>query len=226
MAQQPIVVTTPTGVAQYPWLSKADTKWNEAGEFKTNLILSKEAAKPIIDQINSVFAENVQAETKNNGGKDIKTANPPYFNEVDESGKPTGNVIIKFKSQFKPTIFDSQGSVMTESNIWGGSEIKVNAEVSPYITTLIGAGVSLRLKAVQVIKYVEGGTSSADNFGFQTETGFVQPTEPTAETSGFGDNTAVQSDVTETAPAVKQESAPPIEEPADVKDIVKKWSTK
>jgi hypothetical protein len=226
MAQQPIVVTTPTGVAQYPWLSKADTKWNEAGEFKTNLILSKEAAKPIIDQINSVFAENVQAETKNNGGKDIKTANPPYFDEVDESGKPTGNVIIKFKSQFKPTIFDSQGSVMTESNIWGGSEIKVNAAVSPYITTLIGAGVSLRLKAVQVIKYVEGGTSSADNFGFQTETGFVQPTEPTAETSGFGDNTAVQSDVTETAPAVKQESAPPIEEPADVKDIVKKWSTK
>jgi hypothetical protein len=163
---------------------------------------------------------------KNNGGKDIKTANPPYFDEVDESGKPTGNVIIKFKSQFKPTIFDSQGSVMTESSIWGGSEIKVNAEVSPYITTLIGAGVSLRLKAVQVIKYVEGGTSSADNFGFQTETGFVQPTEPTAETSGFGDNTAVQSDVTETAPAVKQESAPPIEEPADVKDIVKKWSTK
>ena len=226
MAQQPIVVTTPTGVAQYPWLSKADTKWNEAGEFKTNLILSKEAAKPIIDQINSVFAENVQAETKNNGGKDIKTANPPYFDEVDESGKPTGNVIIKFKSQFKPTIFDSQGSVMTESNIWGGSEIKVNAAVSPYITTLIGAGVSLRLKAVQVIKYVEGGTSSADNFGFQTETGFVQPTEPTAETSGFGDNTAVQSDVTETVPAVKQESAPPIEEPADVKDIVKKWSTK
>jgi hypothetical protein len=64
MAQQPIVVTTPTGVAQYPWLSKADTKWNEAGEFKTNLILSKEAAKPIIDQINSVFAENVQAEKK------------------------------------------------------------------------------------------------------------------------------------------------------------------
>ena len=47
MAQQPIVVTTPTGVAQYPWLSKADTKWNEAGEFKTNLILSKEAAKPV-----------------------------------------------------------------------------------------------------------------------------------------------------------------------------------
>ena len=155
MAQQPIVVTTPTGVAQYPWLSKADTKWNEAGEFKTNLILSKEAAKPIIDQINSVFAENVQAETKNNGGKDIKTANPPYFDEVDESGKPTGNVIIKFKSQFKPTIFDSQGSVMTESSIWGGSEIKVNAEVSPYITTLIGAGVSLRLKAVQVVKYYE-----------------------------------------------------------------------
>ena len=41
MAQQPIAITTPTGVAQYPWLSKADTKWNEEGEFKTNLILSE-----------------------------------------------------------------------------------------------------------------------------------------------------------------------------------------
>ena len=56
MAQQPIAITTPTGVAQYPWLSKADTKWNEEGEFKTNLILSEADAEPLIKTISDVFA--------------------------------------------------------------------------------------------------------------------------------------------------------------------------
>ena len=34
MAQAPNVFTTPKGMAQYPWLSKPDTKFNEEGEYK------------------------------------------------------------------------------------------------------------------------------------------------------------------------------------------------
>ena len=33
MAQQPITFTTPKGIAQYPWLSKPDTKFSEEGTF-------------------------------------------------------------------------------------------------------------------------------------------------------------------------------------------------
>jgi hypothetical protein len=64
MAQQPITFTTPKGIAQYPWLSKPDTKFSEEGDYKVNLILSKEEAIPILKQINEVFAENVANETK------------------------------------------------------------------------------------------------------------------------------------------------------------------
>ena len=45
---------------------------------------------------------------------------------------------------------------MIDSNIWGGSEIRVNGSIGGYYTSLIGVGVALRLRAVQVIQYVEG----------------------------------------------------------------------
>ena len=40
--------TTPKGIAQYPWLSKPDTKFSEEGDYKVNLILNAEEAAPII----------------------------------------------------------------------------------------------------------------------------------------------------------------------------------
>ena len=133
MAQAPNVFTTPKGVALYPYLSRPDTKFNEEGEYKVNLVLSKEDAAPIVEQINSVFAANLEEETKKANGKQIKTANPPYSDELDENGKPTGNVIMKFKSKaaYKPAIFDAKGNVMIESNIWGGSEVRFEQEAAP-----------------------------------------------------------------------------------------------
>ena len=232
MAQQPIAITTPTGVAQYPWLSKADTKWNEEGEFKTNLILSEADAEPLIKTISDVFAENVKTTTEETG-KAPKTATPPFAQEFGDDGKPTGNMIIRFKSKFKPKIFDASGKLMTESNIWGGSEIRVNAQVVPYFTALIGCGVSLRLSAVQVIKYVEGGTNSnADNFGFNPVEGFTQPAEETFEQvstskpAPLSADALPQSDLVVEQPILKDSGKAPVAEPTDVNDIVKKWSVK
>lgn len=214
MAQAPNVFTTPKGIAQYPWLSKPDTKFNEEGEYKVNLSLSKEDAAPIIQQINQVFAENVKEETKKNKGKDIKTANPPYSEELDDDGKPTGNIIMKFKSKaaYKPAIFDAKGNVMIESNIWGGSEVRVNGSMAPYFTSMIGAGVALRLRAVQVIQYVEGGTGP-ERFGFEEEVGFEQEAAPKAEPKA--------EEVFE-EPAVKQ-SAPKPDNTQDISNIINKW---
>lgn len=58
-------ITTPVGVALYPWLSKPDTEYNKDGEYKVNLVLSKKEAQPIIDTINEVFSENLKDELKN-----------------------------------------------------------------------------------------------------------------------------------------------------------------
>ena len=229
MAQAPNVFTTPKGIAQYPWLSKPDTKFNEEGEYKVNLILSKKEAAPVIEQINAAFAENYKVQEKEHG-KDIKTANPPYMDELDDDNKPTGNVIIKFKSKaiYAPAIFDAKGNVMKDSNIWGGSEIRVNGSIAPYYVKLIGAGVALRLRAVQVIQYVEGGTGSADRFGFEeVDGGFTQ--EPTAAEAAFP--TEDVSPVSTTSEAIKE---PTLQNPSsdnkeksdDISGIIDKWGTK
>ena len=61
---------------------------------------------------------------------------------------------------------------MTNSNIYGGSEIKVNGSCAFFHTAMIGAGVSIRLRAVQVIQYVEGA-NGATKFGFEEVEGFT-----------------------------------------------------
>ena len=191
MAQQPNVFTTPKGIALYPWLSTPDTKFNEEGEYKVNLVLSKEAAQPIINQINEAFSENLKEEMKKHPGKELKTANPPYHDELDDAGQPTGNVIFRFKSKaiYKPAIFDAKGGVVVDSNIWAGSEIRVNASIAPYYTSMVGAGVALRLRAVQIITLVEGSQGAADRFGFEETAGYVHKEDATPMPEVFADAT-------------------------------------
>ena len=222
--------TTPKGIAQYPWLSKPDTKFSEEGDYKVNLILSAEEAVPIIEQINAAFADNMQAELKKQGKKELKAANPPYMEELGDDGQPTGNVIFKFKSTaaYKPAIFDAKGKPMMESNIWGGSEIRVNSTIGAYYVATVGVGVALRIRAVQVIRLVEGSADGATRFGFE-------------ETAGYEHNTP--DSFQEGTPAVKVAKPElsvvkePVEEPAvvkssatdkakDISDIVSKWGAK
>ena len=54
------------------------------------------------------------------------------------------------------------------------------AAMIPYYTAMAGAGVSLRLKAVQITKLVEGGAGAgAKGHGFdEIKDGYVAPQEP------------------------------------------------
>tara|TARA_R110002073_G_scaffold63572_2_gene159252 strand:- start:983 stop:1435 length:453 start_codon:yes stop_codon:yes gene_type:complete len=120
-------------------------------------------------------------------GKEPKTANLPFEEEYLE-GKPTGNIIFKFKAKakinmksgetidIKIPVFDSKGTPMKDQ-IWSGSEMKVSADMIPYYTAMAGAGVSLRLKAVQVAKLVEGGKGAgSQTHGFEEiKDGYVAP---------------------------------------------------
>jgi len=220
MAQQPITFTTPKGIAQYPWLSTPDTKFSEEGEYKVNLIIPKQEAIPVLKQINEVYAQNVESELKKAGGKEIKKAPPPYAEELDETGQPTGNVILRFKSKaaYKPAIFDSKGIPMIESNIWGGSELKVNGSVAPYFTSLIGAGVALRLRAVQVIQYVQGNSSSS-SFGFEEEVGYEHKAPKT-----FEEVVAPTQAPAVAEPTVRAETSPPVKPADDLSDIINQWA--
>lgn len=166
--------TTAKGIAYYPYISAPDTKFDEQGHYKVNLCLSEEDAQPVIELIKQSVVEGIKALKKDKPNMEIKQAPLPFSKEVDDDGDPTGNVIIKFKSKaaYKPAVFDSKGNMMTNSNIYGGSEIKVNGSCAFYHTAMLGAGVSLRLRAVQIIQYVEGA-SGATKFGFEEVEGFT-----------------------------------------------------
>jgi hypothetical protein len=168
-------MTTPAGVAKWAWITKADTKFNEEGEYKVTLVLDQDTATPVINKIEKeldVFYKGLKAQ----GKKKIKEAVRPYGEEVDDEGDPTGNVEFKFKSKakYKPRIpvFDAKGKPLTDVEVWSGSTIKVNTALSPYEAP-IGAGLSMRLNAVQVIDLVQGSGGTAEGFGFGEEDGYV-----------------------------------------------------
>ena len=55
----------------------------------------------------------------------------------------------------RPQLLDAKKNpIASNTSIWGGSIMKVAYQPVPYYTPMLGAGVSLRLKAAQIIKLV------------------------------------------------------------------------
>lgn len=182
--QQNEKVVTPIGVSQYAWLTQPDTRFDESGHYKTNLILKTEEAGELMQRIDRALEVSRELAQEKSKGKKVKQADAPYFEEVDDAGNSTGNTIFKFKCKAqivskdgtiipnKVALFDAKGTPMKDVNVWSGSEIKVSAELIPYYTAMVGAGVSMRLRAVQIIKLVEGGGGNAKGFGFDETDGY------------------------------------------------------
>jgi len=179
-------IVSGVGVSQYAWLTQPDTRFDEIGHYKTNLILSGEEADTLKGAINEELTKSVALAKEKAKGKNIKTAPTPFEDELDDEGNLTGATIFKFKTKAQITtrdgkiipnrvaIFDSKGTPMADCNVWSGSEMKVSAELVPYYTAMVGAGVSLRLRAVQITKLVEGGNANAKGYGFGEEEGYEQ----------------------------------------------------
>lgn len=191
--------TTPTGTAIYPWLNKPDTKFNPDGEFKLKLAVPGETAQKTVTFLDEQFEQSVAKAKKDNPGKKIKVGNAPY--EINEE---TGEVVLSFKLKHKvqkkdgttfeqyPALFDAKLKPMTDE-IGGGSTLKVSYEVVPYYTAMAGAGLSLRVRAVQVLELKQFGGAGAGAYGFGEEDGY-EAEESAAEKNGF---TSEESDETD-----------------------------
>jgi len=173
-----------TAEAVYPHLIKPDVRFNELGEYKVTLKVAKQDASEMVKEIDKSIEDSLAKAEKDNKGKSVKSAPKPYKEE-------SGNVFFKFKMKAsgvnkktqekftqRPQLLDSKKNpIAPNTSIWGGSIMKVAYQPVPYFTPMLGAGVSLRLKAVQVIKLVEG---KSDNV-FKEEDGFE--TKPEKENS-------------------------------------------
>lgn len=191
MANQRVRMVTPIGIAQYPYLTSPDTKFNPDGEYRVNLILdpSDPGVQEFLEKLEELAEEAVEAEreklrsaAKNPklGEKAASQVQPqePYSEELDSEGEPTGRFIVKFKSKAKvkrkdgsefsiaPKLFDAQGKPWNlEETVMGGARIRVNfTPRGYYVAGTKAAGISLQLNAVQIIENSNGGDASF--FGF------------------------------------------------------------
>ena len=90
----------------------------------------------------------------------------------------------------RPALFDAKKNpIPAGQSIWGGSLMKVAYQLIPYNTPMLGAGISARLKAVQILKLVEGQNQNIfkeeDGFETKTETPKSNGTSTVQESSDF-----------------------------------------
>lgn len=184
--RNPIYVTTP-GTLLYPHLTKPDTAYNADGIFSAKIILTPSAKRDeIVKLIDVGHEDSIRAALKENPKlkrETIKVADKPYCIETDPDGNNTGNIILyaKMKALVKPkdgdpwsqspALFDAMNNKIdpTTINPWSGTLARISFEIIMFYTALIGAGVTLRLKAAQILTLVEGGGRSAEDYGFEPD---------------------------------------------------------
>jgi hypothetical protein len=194
------IATTGAGIAMYPWLTKPDTKFNAGGEYKLDLQMPREDAEALITKLEEIrdaaFVEAVAA-AKPQDKKKITKAE--VFHEVyDDNGDATGDIFLRFKMKAmvtpkgkepfeqKPKGFDAGGKPWDEKKaVYGGSTLKVNFEAVPYgPDTNKKVGLTLRLRAFQVLELVSSSGGSASGFGFDVDESYEEE-DNSADSSSF-----------------------------------------
>lgn len=205
--------TTPKGVFKYPRLNEPDTKFKDEGEYSVKLVLDEDAAEKLKAKLQPVWEAAIEkgkeeynklpvATRKKNEFKTVEYFQPIYDEETEEE---TGEYEFNFKMRAsgvsrktgkkwkrQPVLFDAKGNRLPNSlSVWGGTVGKVAFEAVPFFTVGVGAGISLRLNAVQIIELVSEGGGTADSYGFEEEEGFV------ANPSDFTDEEEAEEDTEE-----------------------------
>ena len=154
------------GVAQYVALNRPDTKFDELGQYKADIVMSADDAAPYIKQL--------QVRAKAHLGKALPAAkNSVFENVLDDEGNATGEVLFKIRVKNRlnkegklwdrrPAAIDTKLKVLdADVAIWGGSVLKVKAEI--YEWAFGGKkGLSLQPLTVQVIELKTGKGAGAD----------------------------------------------------------------
>ncbi|WP_343698873.1 hypothetical protein [Caulobacter sp.] len=194
MAQNYPTLMAPAGIAIWPKLNEPDTKFNAAGEFHTKVAYDADDAavqdfvaklEKIRDEFFDTTVARLIEEKKAGKAKNLKKLEVAKAELDEETGDETGRLLINAKLKHKvttktgksweqkPDFFNAQKVVLKNPpKIGGGSKLRLAVEASPYLRETDGVvGVSLRLKAVQIITLVSGGARSADQYGFGEEEG-------------------------------------------------------
>lgn len=186
-------VQTPKGIGQYCYVDTPNTKFAEggAGDYTCTILLTQEAAAPIIDQIDKLKAAAI-AEVKA-AGKKVKEVDDPY--SIDEATglvkfrfkKPAESVVNGAKVKQHVAVADAKGNMIPIGQVprvGSGSIIKINGFLAPYYVPALGVGVSLKLRGVQIVTLNSFG--SGEDAKFEAEDADDAFEYVPGETSGNG----------------------------------------
>lgn len=201
-----IKLTTPACRFQYPKLIEPETKFNPEGVFKVNALLDPRDADPVataLDELLNRHKESLKAQAPT---QKFKLADLPWAYE-DVDGTPY--LIVKAKMKASgidrdgrrwtsfPALFDAKGNAVKDrdslKSMWSGTVGRVSFEAQPFYQAAIGAGITLRLKAVQIISLVESG-GSAEGYGFGEEDGWSPSTETAVPFDATGSGVSDDAD--------------------------------
>jgi len=182
MAKQP-TLTTPVGTAKYPRLNTPDTHYNENGEYRVSLVVTKAEADAFKKQIQPLYDAAYATEVQTKGKELKKSDSFPVMQDSDGDwiikAKLKAKVISRDGTEHKLNVglFDSQGNPHSRDEIvGGGSKCKVACRPRFWFVAAIGFGCTLELNAVQILELAEytPGEKSASSFGFTAvEGGYV-----------------------------------------------------
>lgn len=177
------LITTALGVAVWPHLNSPDYEYDEGGVYQVKLRLSGADAEKFeafcADQQKQAAVE-AKEEGKFKGKGKVPLADLPF--KEDEDGNKLFNFKMKASGTTRggekftrsPKLFDAQGQPCNDARVGGGSVIRVSFEPYRYYAKMVGgAGVSLRLEAVQIITLEEWTSGrNAEGFGFEATDGY------------------------------------------------------
>lgn len=220
--------TTSKGVAVYPHLLKPDTKYKDTGVYHIKVKYEKDSeyAIELAHLIDAAMKESLklvrEALVKTKGEKKakmIELADKPYSVD-DEDGSYTFSFKMNAEGKSrktgerftqKPVVYNAAGTPVEGMKVGGGSVVRVSFELKQFpadpadATPKVGAGATLRLHAVQVIKLVEFG-ANAEYHGFKDESEDEDATvTPAAMTAEDDDEPKTPATKGKKAPAVVDE---------------------
>ena len=178
-------LTTPKATFKYPKLIEPETKFTPEGHYKVTAVIPADEADYMSAQLDTLFEAHKASLKAQAPTQKFKAIDPSYGYE-DIDGKPCFTISVKMKAKGMdrdgrswsavPALFDASGAPVKDREalrgMWSGTTGRVSFEACPFYQPALGAGITLRLKAVQILNLVESG-GSADSFGFQEEAGWA-----------------------------------------------------
>lgn len=164
-------ITTPTGESVFVKVHEPDTTYGKPGSFTATIKISAEAAEEFKVML-APHIKNALRQLKSEGAEVTKeTLNLPLKTQEDGTVLVTAKVKAGGKNRKtgedffnRVEVLDIEGEQAKSDLIGRGSKVKLTADVVPYNFDKDGktfAGISFRLKAIQVLKLEAVETKAA-----------------------------------------------------------------